>query len=280
MRMEDLDRGRVREGLDARILDDLRWLGIDWDEGPDVGGPHAPYEQWARRERYLAAFERLRDAGRVYPCFCSRKDIAAAASAPQEPGDELRYPGTCRTVPAREARRRIERGDRHAWRFRVDADAAVAFRDLARGPQNSDGPPGDFVVYRADGVPAYQIAVVVDDAEMGIDEVVRGDDLLASTARQLLLYRALELSEPVFAHVPLLLGTDRVRLSKRHRGTSLRELRDARFAPERVVGELVRLLGIRTTFAPVRAEELVNEFEWRLVAPAPEGIVVDPAEWR
>ncbi len=225
MRMEDLDRNRVGPGLAERILDDLRWLGLDWDEGPDCGGAHRPYEQWARLERYRAAFERLRGAGRLYPCFCSRRDIAAAASAPQSPGDELRYPGTCRGIEREQARQRIETGARHAWRFRVDPASRPSFDDLVHGPWGHDqtDSPGDFVVFRTDGVPAYQLAVVVDDAEMRIGEVVRGDDLLPSTARQLLLFDALGHPPPRFGHVPLLLGPDGVRLSKRHEGTTLRE---------------------------------------------------------
>lgn len=280
MRMEDLDQGRVREGCAGRILGDLRWFGIDWDEGPEIGGPYKPYEQWARRGRHTAAFERLHAAGLVYPCFCSRKDIAAAASAPQEPGDELRYPGTCRDMAGAESRRRLERGDRHAWRFRVGEEAPPVFDDLGRGRQGEGAaPPGDFVVYRADGAPAYQLAVVVDDAEMEIDEVVRGDDLLPSTPRQLLLYTALGLRPPVFGHAPMLLGADGVRLSKRHRGTSLRELREAGQRPEQVVGRIAWLLGLRPTPEPARASELVGEFAWERLAPAPDGIVADPDSW-
>ena len=281
MRMEDLDRNRVEPGLAGRILDDLAWLGIDWDEGPDVGGPFAPYEQWVRRERYAAAFERLKGAGLLYPCFCSRKEIAAAASAPQSPGDELRYPGTCRGIDPGEALRRVESGARHAWRLRVAAGDRPVFDDKVRGPWGTDQPlpPGDFVVFRSDGVPAYQLAVVVDDAEMGIDEVVRGDDLLPSTARQILLYRGLGWEPPAFGHVPLLLGTDGVRLSKRHRGTTLRELREAGLGPEQIVGRLAWTVGLRPGPDPVSAADLVDGFALEQVAPAPDGIVVDPSRW-
>ena len=138
----------------------------------------------------------------LYPCFCSRRDVAVAASAPQAPGDEVRYPGTCRGLDPLEAQRRIETGARHAWRFRVDPDQRPVFTDLIHGRHGDDGSPspGDFVVFRADGVPAYQLAVVVDDAAMEITEVVRGDDLLHSTGKQLLLYEALGLEPPAFAH--------------------------------------------------------------------------------
>jgi glutamyl-tRNA synthetase len=279
MRMEDLDRNRVRPGLAEQILEDLTWLGLDWDEGPDVGGGHAPYEQWARLERYEAAFERLRSAGQVYPCFCSRKDVAAATSAPQTPGDEVRYPGTCRDVEATEAADRIASGHRHAWRFRVRSERPPGFTDLVRGARQDDRAPGDFVVYRADRVPAYQLAVVVDDAAMGVTEVVRGDDLLASTAKQLLLIDALALDVPVYGHVPLLLGTDGVRLSKRHRGVTLRELRTTGVASETIVGRLAHLLGLRPEARPVSAGDLVDRFRWADLSPAPEGIVVDTTDW-
>jgi glutamyl-tRNA synthetase len=281
MRMEDLDRNRVREELGPRILDDLRWLGLDWDEGPDRGGPHAPYEQWTRREHYREAYVRLQRAGLLYPCFCSRRDIAAAASAPQAPGDELRYPGTCRDLDPDAARRRIDGGDRHAWRFRVCEGQGSVFEDLVHGEWGRGlPPPGDFVVYRADDVPAYQLAVVVDDAAMEIDEVVRGDDLLPSTVRQLLLYAALQEPPPVFAHVPLLLGADGVRLSKRHSGVTLRELRERGFTPEELVGRLAQLLGLRRGPEPLSAAELIEGFSFETLRPAAREIVVDPAAWR
>ena len=279
MRMEDLDRNRVRSGLAEQILQDLAWLGLDWDEGPDCLGAHGPYEQWACLDRYEAAFERMRDAGQVYPCFCSRKDVAAAASAPQAPGDEVRYPGTCREVDPAEAVRRVASGDRHAWRFRVTSGRAPAFTDLVRGAHQEDRTPGDFVVYRADGVPAYQLAVVVDDAAMGITEVVRGDDLLASTAKQLLLIEALLLDVPVYGHVPLLLGADGIRLSKRHRRVTLRELREGGARPEEIVGRLVHLLGLRPEPRPSSPGDLVDGFQLIDLPPAPDGIVVDTGGW-
>jgi len=272
MRTEDLDGGRVREGLAEAIYADLRWLGLDWDEGPHV--------QSERREHYAEAFEQLRSAGHLYPCFCSRKDIAAAASAPQEPGEERLYPGSCRRIAPEKARRRIDGGDRHAWRFRVDTRASVEFDDLVQGPQVAAGAgQGDFVVSRADGVPAYQLAVVVDDAAMGIDEVVRGDDLLNSTARQLMLYRALGYEAPVFGHVPLLVGADGVRLSKRHAGTSVRDLREAGGSAEQLVGRLACLLGLRERATPVAAAELVSGFSLGQLRAASTRILCDPATW-
>ena len=282
MRMEDLDRNRVRPGLAGRILDDLTWLGIDWDEGPDLGGPFAPYEQWARRDRYRAAFERLRDDGRLYPCFCSRKEIAAAASAPQTPGDEIRYPGSCAGIDPGEAlatRARAGSATPGGCACRRTSGPPSSTGCAAPGARTSRRRRATSCVFRSDGVPAYQLAVVVDDAEMGIDEVVRGDDLLPSTARQLLLYRALGWKPPTFGHVPLLLGTDGVRLSKRHRGTTLRELRNAGFGPEQVVGRLAWTVGLRPRPEPVSAADLIDGFALEQVPPAPDGIVIDPSGW-
>ena len=279
MRVEDLDRNRSRAALADQCLADLDWLGLDWDEGPDCGGDHGPYTQWSRRTDYEQAFERLRQAGHLYPCFCTRRDIANAASAPQDPAEMRRYPGTCREIPAPEAATRIG-VERHAWRFRVRGDASTAFDDLVRGRRDErSASTGDFVVYRADGVPAYQLAVVVDDAAMSIDEVVRGDDLLSSTPAQLLLYQALGLEAPVFGHVPLLLGTDRARLSKRHQGITLRELREAGHSPQAIVGKLAHVLGLRPEATPVDARDLVRGFDLSSIPRSRQGYIVDPDAW-
>lgn len=264
LRMEDLDRARVVPGSAEGILSDLRWLGLDWEEGPDVGGPHRPYAQSERVPHYDAAFEKLRASGLVYPCFCSRKDIQSAASAPQAPGDEVRYPGTCRDLDADDALRRIASGRAHAFRFRVEPTEVPAFTDRVRGRFEAEpGSIGDFVVRRADGVAAYQLAVVADDIAMEIDEVVRGADLLSSTVRQLLLYRAFDAPPPSFAHVPLILGDDGVRLSKRHQGVTLHEMREAGQIPEQIVGRLAHRHGLRATAAPVAARDLVPGFDLR-----------------
>ncbi|HEY6099486.1 MAG TPA: tRNA glutamyl-Q(34) synthetase GluQRS [Anaeromyxobacter sp.] len=245
LRLEDLDGPRVRAGLEARILGDLRWLGLDWDEGPDVGGAAGPYRQSERLPRYAEALERLRASGLAYPCFCSRSEIAAASQAPHGPADEgPRYPGTCATLSAGEAARRGA-SRRPAWRFRVPAEK-IRFVDGVHGAREVDvgEAVGDFVVARADGIPAYQLAVVVDDAAMAVTDVVRGDDLLSSTARQILLYRALALSPPRFAHVPLVVGEDGARLAKRHGALSLGELRERGAEPHAVIALLAELSGM------------------------------------
>jgi glutamyl-tRNA synthetase len=270
MRIEDLDRPRVRPGLEARILDELRWLGLDWDEGPDVGGPRGPYRQSERLDRYQAALERLRGAGLVYPCFCSRAEVAAAALAPHGPGDDgPRYPGICRDLSAAERAGRA-RHRAPAWRFRVP-EGAVAFDDGRRGPQSVDvaAEVGDFVVARADGVPSYQLAVAVDDAAMGVTDVVRGDDLLPSAARQILLYRALGHEPPRFAHVPLVVGPDGERLAKRHGALSLGDLRDRGANPQAVCGLLAALSGLASPGTTCSPRDLAPAFRLERVPAAP-----------
>ena len=260
MRVEDLDGPRVRPGLEARILEELRWLGLDWDEGPDVGGAHGPYRQSERAGRYAAALDRLRGEGLAYPCFCSRAEIARASQAPHASEEGPRYPGTCRGLAPEEQAARASRRP-PAWRFRVP-DGPVPFRDRFHGECTFDvsATVGDFVVARADGVPAYQLAVVVDDAAMEVTDVLRGDDLLPSTSRQLLLHRALGLPEPRFAHVPLVVGLDGERLAKRHGSLSVGELRERGVGAAEVVGLLATASGLAPPGARVMPADLVAGF--------------------
>jgi glutamyl-tRNA synthetase len=239
LRIEDLDQPRVRPGASERMLFDLRWLGLDWDEGPDIGGPYAPYIQSERQEIYRSCLQRLVDNGLIYPCYCSRAEIARAASAPQ--GDEgPRYPGTCRYLTQAQRRQHEANNRRPSLRFRVDDERTVSFTDLLVGPveQQIQQAVGDFIVCRSDGIFAYQLAVVVDDALMHINQVVRGADLLQSTARQMLLFEALGFPVPTFAHVALLLDDQGKRFSKRIQSAGLEPLRAAGVTPAQVVGQL------------------------------------------
>ncbi len=233
LRNEDLDSARSKPEFVSAMLEDLRWIGLDWQEGPDCGGPYAPYNQSERTASYRAVFDRLRVMGAVYPCTCSRQDVQRAAQAPHAGEDEPVYPGTCR--PGREGSARDHSGKIN-WRFSVPDGEVVQFHDGYHGQQQfiAGKDFGDFVVWRHDEIPSYQLAVVVDDSAMQITEVVRGADLLRSTARQLLLYRALGLRPPAFWHCPLVTDAAGNRLAKRHNGLALRNLRAAGTTPEQV----------------------------------------------
>ena len=264
LRIEDLDWQRVRPGATERMLHDLRWLGLDWDEGPDTGGPHAPYTQSERQEIYTSYLQLLRDKGLIYPCYCSRAEIARAASAPH--GNEgTRYPGTCRNL-AQAQRAEHENNNRHpSLRFRIDDERLVSFTDQLVGPveQQVQQAVGDVIVCRSDGVFAYQFAVVVDDALMGINQVVRGADLLQSTARQILLYEALGFPPPTFAHVPLLLDENGKRFSKRVQSAGLEPLRAAGATPAQIVGQLAADFGLVARDEQLSARELAQRYQGR-----------------
>jgi glutamyl-tRNA synthetase len=230
LRNDDLDSTRYKMEFVTQMLEDLRWFGFEWSEGPDIGGPFAPYNQSERMDFYRVALEKLRAGNFIYPCTCSRKDILAAARAPHANDDEEPiYPGTCRN----NAKLKIK-NEKFSWRFRVPDGEIISFHDGNCGGQKfvAGKDFGDFVVWRGDGVPAYQLACVADDAAMQITEVVRGADLLVSTARQILLYRALDWRPPDFFHCELLRDGAGQRLAKRHDSLSLRTLRGQGKTPE------------------------------------------------
>jgi glutamyl-tRNA synthetase len=247
LRVEDIDAPRVVAGSAERQMDDLRWLGLDWDEGPDVGGPCAPYRQSERSEHYAAALDELRRAGLTYLCDCSRAEIARVASAPHAGDEGPRYPGTCR--PLGHEPRDFRRPP--AVRLAVP-DRDVVVRDRWQGElrQNVAQEVGDFVLRRGDGIWAYQLAVVVDDLAMGVTEVVRGADLVRSAPRQALLAALLGGAPPAFAHAPLVLAADGSRLAKRAPGATLADRRAAGQRPEAIVGDLARMLGLIDAGAP------------------------------
>ncbi|WP_297981512.1 tRNA glutamyl-Q(34) synthetase GluQRS [uncultured Oscillibacter sp.] len=263
LRVEDLDTARCPRRYAAQIEEDLRWLGLDWDEGPGAGGPDGPYYQSERTALYQAALERLADMGLVYPCFCTRAELHAA-SAPHREDGQVVYGGTCRCLTAAEAAERAKVRS-PALRLRVPEEE-IAFTDGHMGPYRESlaWDCGDFLLRRSDGMFAYQLAVVVDDAAMGVTEVVRGADLLSSTPRQLLLYRLLGLTAPSFIHFPLLLAPDGRRLSKRDVDAGLDSLRGRVTAAE-VLGKLAYLAGFNPSAEPRTAEALLADFSWQKV---------------
>jgi glutamyl-tRNA synthetase len=267
LRVEDLDRARIPEGAEARLLEDLRWLGLDWDEGPDVGGPHAPYRQSERTGLYEVFLDGLVAAGKAFLCACSRADVARAASAPHAEDDEgPRYPGTCRDLPRQEVEARAAaQGRRPSVRFRGgdrDLTAQDGLEGLLAPPR---GGVDDFVLRRADGTASYQLAVVIDDIAMQIQRVVRGADLLPSTMRQVALYRALNRPAPSYVHVPLVLAPGGERLAKRTRPVSIADLRARGVSPETVIGALGASAGLCPPGIRREACNLIANYElWRV----------------
>jgi glutamyl-tRNA synthetase len=262
LRMEDLDPDRSKPRYFERLLEDLRWLGLDWDEGPDKGGPYAPYYQDARRHLYEDALHVLERKGFLYPCYCSRAELRTVAQAPHTGEIVGGYPGTCRKLTLQEQAEKQREGRKASIRLIVP-DICIEYCDLCYGliRQEIAREVGDFIVRRADGVHAYQLAVVVDDAMMHISHVLRGADLLDSTPRQLLLYRLLNRPAPCFAHVPLFMGEDGQRLSKRHGDISIAQLRAKGTRAETIIGYLAYKANLFDRWEQVKCTDLIRGFE-------------------
>jgi glutamyl-tRNA synthetase len=264
LRMEDLDHPKVKPGTARQALDDLHWLGLEWDEGPEIGGPHGPYVQSERIPHYEAALTSLRQQGLVYPCTCSRQDVEAAQSAPHASDYGPRYPGTCRHRYASysEACAALPPGRLPAWRFAAGT-AEADFHDGFHGAQvaTPDACDGDFVLARHAKGAGYMLAVVVDDASMGVTEVMRGDDLLPATHRQILIQRALGLPQPRYIHLPLVTHSDGRRLAKRHGDTRLATLRADGISPERVLGVLAMWCGWAAAGEALSPAELLQRYD-------------------
>lgn len=265
LRIEDLDAERCPRVYADALEQDLAWLGLHWDEGGSTGGAHGPYYQSERAEIYQAAFEKLQAMGLVYPCFCSRSQLHAA-SAPHRSDGQVVYQGTCRGMSAQQVADRIAKtGRRPAMRLQVP-DEVLGYTDGHLGAYSEHLPTecGDFILRRGDGVFAYQLAVVVDDALMGVTQVVRGSDLLDSTPRQIWLGQQLGFCVPEYAHVPLLMAADGRRLAKRDRDLELGQLQQQYSAPE-LVGILAHLAGLIPEVTPITPSDLVPLFHWDVV---------------
>ncbi len=259
LRIEDIDLHRSRKEYINAIMEDLAWLGLDWDKGPDT--ECRTYMQSSRMELYAAMLEQLRQKKLVYPCFCSRKELMAMASAPHAGENAGVYPGTCANLPPDQAAALIAGGRQHCMRLRCNMDS-ISFYDRILGPVAFECRAwgGDFPLLRADGIWAYQFATAIDDALMGVNLVVRGNDLLDSTPRQIQVLKSLELRIPDYAHIPLLLSEDGERLAKRHRSLSLAQLRANGVDSRSLVGILAKLMGINPAGEPLSPHSLVDRF--------------------
>jgi len=281
LRVEDTDLERSSSVAEENIMDSLRWLGIEWDEGPDAGGPYAPYRQTERLEFYHASVGRLMETGHCYYCFCSEEELEQERQELMAKGELPRYLGRCRSlIPEEQAELRAQ-GRLPVVRFRVPAGQIVIVDDLVRGQVlfDSDG-IGDFVIVKSDGIPTYNFAVVIDDLTMRITHVIRAEEHLPNTPRQILVYQALGVPLPKFAHVSLILGPDRSKMSKRHGATSVQQYREMGYLPEALINFLALLgwapEGEREIFS---LEELVQEFSLDRVAKNPAVFDQDKLEW-
>ncbi|OOG25363.1 glutamate--tRNA ligase [Thioalkalivibrio denitrificans] len=242
LRIEDTDAERSLESHVASLMGDLRWLGLEWQEGPEIGGAHGPYFQSARGEIYATHYERLESAGLAYPCFCSDKVLKLSRKAQLAAGQPPRYPGTCARLSADEVRARFDKGLQPTLRFRVPPGRRVGFEDLVRGPQTYDTDTiGDFVIRRSDGTPSFFFSNAVDDAMMAVTHVLRGEDHLANTPRQMMIMEVLDLPVPAYGHISLIMGDDGAPLSKRHGAVGLEALRERGYLPRALLNHLARL---------------------------------------
>lgn len=281
VRIEDTDLERSSRESEENILDALRWLGLDWDEGIGVGGPNGPYRQTERLDLYRNAARKLLEDGHAYYCYCSEEELAAQREEMLARGELPRYSGRCRDLCAEDRAKLEAEGRRPVLRFRVPAEQVVTVRDLVRGDVSFEGEGiGDFIIVKSDGIPTYNFAVVVDDNSMGITHVIRAEEHLSNTPRQLLIYQALGWPEPYFAHVSLILGKDRSKMSKRHGATAIEQYQELGYLPEALVNFLA-LLG----WSPGEEEEvfslnqLKEQFSLDRVAKNPAVFDLDKLNW-
>ena len=283
LRIDDTDPTRSTDENTQIILRAMRWLGLDWDEGPEVGGEHGPYAQTERLDLYRAAAQKLWDEGRAYPCFCTPEKLAEDRAAAQARKDPFQgYQRTCRNIDPAEARARIDAGEPYVLRIKVPEDRGdVVIHDAVHGEVTFNARElDDFVIFRSDGTPTYNFATVVDDAMMGITHVIRGDDHLSNTPRQVMVYEALGAPVPTFAHISMILGADGKKLSKRHGATSVEEYRDQGYLPDAFVNYLALLgwsLDGETTIVP--RDVLASKFSLDHVSKNPATFDPKKLDW-
>lgn len=276
LRMEDIDPARSRAEYVDGIMRDFKWLGIDWDEGPDVGGPYAPYSQGDRLGRYRDVLAFLAEHGHTFPCYCTRKELRAMASAPHAEDYGPAYPGVCLHMTDDQREQKAAGGRKPAVRLHSDSKT-VAFEDMVHGRVELgwDQCGGDFPIQRSDGVFAYQLAVVVDDIDQRINLVVRGEDILHCTPRQVVLYELLGAPVPRFAHLPLVHDAEGDRLAKRHRHYEVARLREMGVRPEAVTGYLAYRAGLQDTCTPAVPADFIDGFDWSMIPPRPVALEPD-----
>jgi len=271
LRIEDTDRERSKKEYEEAIIEDLKWLGIEWDEGPDKGGPHAPYRQSERTEIYKKYVDELLKKGYAYRCFCTPEELEAEREKARKEGRPYRYSGKCRNLTPEQVEEYVKQGKPFVIRFRVPDGREIVFNDLVKGEVRINANDfGDFVIVRSDGSPVYNFVVVVDDALMGITHVIRGEDHLSNTPKQILIYEALGFPVPKFAHLPIILGEDRSKLSKRHGAVSVRQYRFDGYLPEALLNFL-SLLGWYPKDGKeiLSKEELIERFDITDIHNAP-----------
>jgi len=280
LRIEDTDRERSTEASEKSILQDLAWLGLDWDEGPDKGGDSGPYRQSQRLGLYSEHLDRLIQNGQVYPCYCTAEELETRRQERLAKGEATQYDGRCRNLNASEARKFQADGREPAFRFRAEPEG-VSFDDLVRGTIAVPGEQlGDFIVARADRMPMYNFACVVDDHRMQISHIIRGDDHVSNTPRQILIYRAFGWPLPAFAHIPMILGGDRQRLSKRHGATSVEEYRKQGYLPEALINFLSLLSWSSASGEEILSvPQLIREFDFTRISKSAAMFDAEKLNW-
>jgi len=270
LRIEDTDHARSAEDYADSLLHDLKWFGIAWQEGPDIGGPGAPYRQSSRHDLYINYYKILEEKNLIYPCFCTDSELALQRKLQLSRGEAPRYPGTCRKLDTAEITRRLNNGMKPAWRFHVPPNEEINFIDMVKGPQSfSSNDLGDFIIRRADGSASFFFCNAIDDAVMQITHVLRGEDHLTNTPRQLLIMRALDLIAPSYGHLPLIVGEDGAPLSKRHGSFSLKDIREKGYLPHAIMNYLARLGHTYENNQLMNVVDLAQEFNSEKFGRAP-----------